>query len=240
MLTPVTKLKLVAADLNTVGLSVAYLAGAGDEIPQIMEQLGYHVTLIKPKDLKENLKGYDALIFGVRAYNVYPELENYHDEIMHYIELGGNVVMQYNTSRGLDVQLGPHPFILSRERITDENAQVQILNPTDSILIYPNQINENDFDNWVQERGLYFTEQWDSNYRAPLAFDSPEGKQLAGGLLVTSYGKGTYVYTSLAFFRELPAGVPGAFRLFANLVAGGKENNSLIREEKEIEPLKKQ
>jgi LmbE family N-acetylglucosaminyl deacetylase len=240
MLTPLAELKLVSTDLNTIGLSVAYLAGAGDEIPQIMEQLGYHVTLIKPEDLKENLNGYDALIFGVRAYNVYPELNNYHQELMQYVEGGGNIVMQYNTSRGLDAQFGPYPFKLSRERITDENAQVQILNPTDSILIYPNQIKETDFDNWVQERGLYFTEQWDSNYRAPIAFDNPEGKQLAGGLLVTSYGKGTYVYTSLAFFRELPAGVPGAYRLFANLVAGGKENNSLIPEEKEIIPLEKQ
>jgi hypothetical protein len=147
--------------------------------------------------------------------------------------------MQYNTSRGLDAQLGPYPFKLSRERITDENAKVQIPFSTDSILNYPNRINESDFENWVQERGLYFADQWDPKYRTPIAFDNPEGKQLSGGLLVTSYGKGTYVYTSLAFFRELPAGVPGAFRLFANLVAGGKENKPLIPEEG-IKPPKKQ
>lgn len=239
MLTPVTKLKLVAVDLNTVGLSVAYLAGAGDDIPDIMEQLGYHVTLIKPEDLKENLNGYDAVIFGVRAYNVYPELTNYHEELMGYVENGGNIVMQYNTSRGLDVPLGPYPFKLSRERITDENEQVQITNPLDSILVYPNHVSFSDFDGWVQERGLYFAEDWDPKYRAPLTFNSPEGKSLAGGLLVTNYGKGTYTYTSLAFFRQLPAGVPGAFRLFANLVAGGKESKPLIPEE-EIKPLEKQ
>ena len=230
MLTPVTALKMVSADLNTVGLSVAYLAGAGDDIPDIMEQLGYHVTLIKPEDLKENLTGYDAVIFGVRAYNVYPELTNYHEELLSYVKKGGNIVMQYNTSRGLDVPLGPYPFKLSRDRITDENEQVQITNPLDSILVYPNNISFSDFDGWVQERGLYFAEAWDPKYRAPLTFNTPEGKSLAGGLLVTNYGKGTYVYTSLAFFRQLPAGVPGAFRLFANLVAGGKENKPLIQE----------
>lgn len=239
MLTPLTELKLVATDLNTVGLSVAYLSGAGDEIPQIIAQLGYHVTLINPEDLKDDLSAYDALIFGVRAYNVYPELVNYHDELMRYVNDGGNIVMQYNTSRGLNIQLGPYPFKLSRERITDENAPVQILNPIDSILVYPNQIIESDFDNWVQERGLYFPEQWDSKYRTPIAFNNPEGKQLSGGLLVVNYGKGTYIYTSLAFFRQLPAGVPGAFRLFANLVAGRKKNIPLIPEEK-IKPLEKQ
>ena len=239
MLTPVTELKLISADLNTVGLSIAYLAGAGDDIPDIMEQLGYHVTLIKPADLKENLSGYDAVIFGVRAFNVYPELTNYHEELMNYVKKGGNIVMQYNTSRGLDVPLGPYPFKLSRERITDENEQVQITNPSDSILVYPNNVSYSDFDGWVQERGLYFAEDWDQRYRAPLVFNTPEGKSLAGGLLVTNFGKGTYVYTSLAFFRQLPAGVPGAFRLFANLVAGGKENKPLIPEE-EIKSLEKQ
>jgi len=237
MLTPISDLKLVATDLNTVGLSVAYLAGAGDEIPQIMEQLGYHVTLIKPEDLKDNLNAYDALIFGVRAYNVYPELVNYHDELMKYVKNGGNVVMQYNTSRGLEAQLGPYSFKLSRERITDENATVQILNPMDSILFYPNRIDKNDFDNWVQERGLYFPDQWDSKYRTPISFNSQDGKQLTGGLLVANYGKGTYVYTSLSFFRQLPAGVPGAYRLFANLVAGGKDNK---RQTTEIKTQAKQ
>ena len=227
MMAPKVKCKLLSLDVSTNGEHVAYLAGAGDEIPEMLKEMGYHVTLITIDDLSSGLEQYDALIFGVRAYNVYPELANYHENIMNYVELGGRVVMQYNTSRGMKIPLGPYPFELSRDRVTDENAKVNILDPKDPILNYPNKISEKDFDFWVQERGLYFATNWSSEYRSPISWNDPDEDPSAGSLLVTDYGKGVYVYTSISFFRQLPAGVPGAYRLFSNIISGGKEINKL-------------
>jgi len=238
MLTPQARVKMVSVDLHTVGSTIAYVKGAGDEVPKMLEQLGYHISYLKPEDLKDNIGVYESIIFGVRAFNVHPELENYHEVLMKYVKNGGNVVMQYNTSRGLTTSFGPYPFKLSRDRITDENAPVIFNSPTDSILNYPNKIEEADFEGWVQERGLYFSTDWNKKYRTPIGFESPEGKRLNGSLLITNYGSGTFVYTSLAFFRELPAGVPGAYRLFANIIAGGKENK-ILTPKKGLTPLEK-
>ena len=227
MLTPKITTNLISLDVKIDGEHIAYLEGAGDEVPEMLEEMGYHVTKIQVADLGQDLKQYDALVFGVRAYNVHPELAIYHDNIMEYVENGGRVVMQYNTSRGMDIPLGPYPFELSRGRVTDEFANATILESKDPILSFPNAIQERDFDNWVQERGLYIATNWSDKYRAPIAWNDPGEDPLAGSLLVTNYGEGVYVYTSISFFRQLPAGVPGAFKLFSNLIAGGKAINKL-------------
>lgn len=224
---PKVSLKLVSVDLNTVGSQIGYVNGAGDEVANALRQMGYHVTELTPADLSNDLSGYDALVFGVRAYNVHPELNQYHSILMNYVNDGGHVVMQYHTSRGMDIPLGPYPFKLSRERITDEEAPVILASDPDLLFRYPNLISMKDFDGWVQERGLYFADDIDPNYRTPIGFAGENNKLLKGSLLTTSYGKGSYTYTSLSFFRQLPAGVPGAYRLFANIVAGGQEKSEL-------------
>jgi len=223
MLSPIVHDNLVSLDVNISGEHIAYLEGAGDEVPKMLTEMGYHVTMIGVEDLGKGLSQYDAILFGVRAYNVFPELANYHENIMAYVSEGGRVVMQYNTSRGMDLPLGPYPFSLSRDRVTDENAQTTINDASDPILNFPNKITEADFDNWVQERGLYFASDWDKKYRSPLSWKDPGEDPSSGSLLVTDYGEGVYVYTSISFFRQLPAGVPGAYRLFSNIISGGKE-----------------
>lgn len=222
MLTPKITLKLISLDVKIAGEHIAYIEGAGDEVAEMLEEMGYHVTTIQVADLGQDLGQYDGIVFGVRAYNVYPELAIYHDNIMDYVNNGGRVLMQYNTSRGMNIPLGPYPFELSRNRVTDEYAQAILLDPKDPVLNYPNAIRASDFDNWVQERGLYFADNWSDKYRAPIAWSDPGEDPLAGSLLVTNYGEGVYVYTSISFFRQLPAGVPGAFKLFSNLLSGGK------------------
>lgn len=226
MLCPIAKVKLLALDVKTNGENIAYIEGAGDEVPRMLKEMGYQVSILSIADLGQELKQYDALLFGVRAYNVHPELAIYHDNIMEYIENGGRVVMQYNTSRGMKIPMGPYPFQLSRGRVTDEFAPATINSPEDPILNYPNSISELDFDNWVQERGLYFATNWDEKYRSPISWNDPGEEALSGSLLITDYGEGVYIYTSISFFRQLPAGVPGAYRLMSNLISGGKEKDT--------------
>ncbi len=227
MLSPKVHDNLVSLDVNISGEHIAYFEGAGDEVPKMLSEMGYYVTMIGVEDLGKGLSQYDAIIFGVRAYNVFPELENYHENIMSYVSEGGRVVMQYNTSRGMDLPLGPYPFSLSRDRVTDEYAKTNIIDASDPILNYPNKITEADFDNWVQERGLYFASDWDTKYRSPISWNDPGEDPSSGSLLVTDYGEGVYVYTSISFFRQLPAGVPGAYRLFSNIISGGKKIKNL-------------
>lgn len=227
MLNVKVSVKLLTIDVINNGEHIAYIEGAGDEIPAMLKEMGYYVNIIEVSDLANDLSQYDALIFGVRAYNVFPELANYHENIMKFTEEGGHVVMQYNTSRGMDIPLGPYPFELSRSRVTDENAEVDIVLADDPVLNYPNKIGKSDFDNWVQERGLYFADNWSDKYRAPLSWADPGEDPLQGSLLVSDYGEGVFVYTSISFFRQLPAGVPGAYRLFSNIIAGGKKANKL-------------
>lgn len=226
MLCPFAKVRLLALDVKTNSENIAYIEGAGDEVPRMLKEMGYQVSILSISDIGQDLKQYDALLFGVRAYNVYPELAIYHDNIMEYVKSGGRVVMQYNTSRGMKIPLGPYPFELSRGRVTDEFAAVTIKNQDDPILNYPNSISENDFDNWVQERGLYFANNWDEKYRSIISWNDPGEDPLAGSLIVTDYGDGVYTYTSISFFRQLPAGVPGAYRLMSNLISGGKEKTA--------------
>jgi LmbE family N-acetylglucosaminyl deacetylase len=224
---PIASMKLVTIDLNTVGSHIAYVEGAGDEVPEALAQIGYQVTSLNPEDLAGDLSGYQAILFGVRAFNVHPELANYSRELSQFMENGGSVVIQYNTSRGLNLSLGPYPFKLTRDRITDEYAKVSFSNAKDPILNYPNKITTHDFDNWVQERGLYFVGEVDANYRMPIRFEYLDGT-LDGSLITTAVGKGSFTYTSISLFRQLPAGVPGSYKLLANFIAGGKESTANV------------
>jgi len=220
------KAKLVKVPLLIEGNHIAYLMGAGDKVPESLANVGYDVDMITVDDLKsEDLSVYDAVVIGIRAYNTLDELELYNHRLFDYAYKGGTVITQYNTSRRLDFDvLAPYPIKLSRNRVTDENAEMRILNPTHKVFHFPNQITEKDFDNWVQERGLYFAEEWDEAFIPVLSSNDPGEEPLEGSLLIANHGEGYFVYTSLSWFRQLPAGVPGAFRLFANLLALGQDN----------------
>lgn len=220
-----TDTKVERISLSIKGRKIAYIDGAGDEVPQSLKEIGYEVDIINPDKMSlETLEPYDALIFGIRAFNTKPELLLKKDVIQAYMENGGTVVMQYNTTSrdfsGDDI--APYPMTMSRDRVTDENAVMSFVDAEHEVLNYPNKITSRDFENWVQERGLYFPKSWDSRYSTPLAtsdFGEPLSK---GGLLIAKVGKGHFIYTGLSWFRELPAGVPGAFRLFANIISIGK------------------
>ena len=215
---PVAKL-----DLRTAGTNIGYIPGAGDAIPEALRNIGYTVTTLNADALATgDLDQYDAIVVGIRAYNVETNMANYQPKLLAYVERGGTMVVQYNTSRGLQVdqtKIGPYPFQLSRDRTTVEEAEVRILAPGHPVLNGPNKITAKDFDGWVQERGLYFPSSWDERYTPILSSNDPGEDAHDGGLLVAEYGKGHFVYTGYSFFRELPAGVPGAYRLFVNLVS---------------------
>ncbi|NQD69554.1 PIG-L family deacetylase [Sphingobacterium shayense] len=199
---------------------VAYIAGAGDLVPDALRNIGTHVDIIDVKKLSlEQLKNYQALIFGVRAMNVNPHIASKLPIVYEYVEQGGVVLMQYNVNSRLQKDnFGPKPFTISRARVTEEDAKVKFLNPSDRVWNYPNQITSKDFDGWVQERGLYFAQDIDPAYTTPLVMSDTGEDAHNGSLLILKLGKGKFVYTSLSFFRQLPAGVPGANRLFVNLL----------------------
>jgi LmbE family N-acetylglucosaminyl deacetylase len=229
LLQPAARLKAVCLDLAIRGRSVGYLPGAGDSTATSLEQMGYAVTVLSDADLtEEKLKTLDAVVVGVRAFNTRADLGAHLPGLFAYVEAGGTVVEQYNTPNGLLAHpLAPYDLKLSRElpryRVTDENAAVTLLVPDHPALTTPNRIGPEDFGGWVQERGLDFASEWDAAHLIPLmACSDPGEPPLEGGLLVARYGRGTFVYTGLSFFRQLPAGVPGAYRLFANLVSLGK------------------
>ncbi|WP_447640466.1 MULTISPECIES: PIG-L family deacetylase [Chitinophagaceae] len=211
-------------DIGIKGKNIGYLMGAGDDVPAGLRQIGYSVTLLQDKDITlENLQQYDAVMVGVRAYNTLSKMAHYQDVLLQYCKNGGNVVAQYNVYRGLiSDKIGPYPIQLSNNRVTDENAPVRFTNPTHRALNFPNKITQKDFEGWVQERGLYFPSQWDNRYQTIIASHDPNEKDLEGGILIASYGKGYFVYSVYDWFRELPAGVPGAYRLLANLLSMGK------------------
>ena len=203
------------------GNQIGYIMGAGDKVPDELVQMGYNVHLLSDKDLSSaNLTSYDAIIIGIRGYNTRPHLKYVRTQLMEYVKSGGSLVVQYNTNQGLVTDsIGPYPFKVANKRVTDEKSPVTFLLPNDPIVNYPNKITQDDFKGWVQERGLYFLENVDVHYRKPFAMQDPEEDFQDGSLIVTNFGKGKFVYTSLDFFRQLPAGVPGAFRLFVNLIA---------------------
>ena len=219
--------RLVPVDLAIAGKRIGYIPGPGDEVPASLRQVGYEVTIVSDEALAVGAPGlarFDAVVVGVRAFNTNERLRAAHAALMAYVENGGTLVVQYNTNNRLaplTVPLGPWPFDIGQKRVTDETAAVTFTAPGHPALTTPNAIGPKDFEGWVQERGLYFAEKWDSRYETPLAMHDPGEAPQAGSLLGTRYGKGTFVYTGLAFFRQLPAGVPGAYRLLANLLAGG-------------------
>jgi len=224
LLQPPASLKAISLDLKIRGSKVGYLPGAGDDIADSLKQMGYTVTTLTDADLtSERLRGFDAVVIGVRAFNVRTNLEAHLPGLFAYVEAGGTVVAQYNRpENSRTLKLAPYDLHLSGDRVTDENAAVTFLAPDHPVLNMPNKITAADFAGWVQERGIYFPNQWDEHFTPILACNDPGEAPLKGGLLVAPYGKGHYVYTGLVFFRELPAGVPGAWRLFANLVSLGK------------------
>jgi LmbE family N-acetylglucosaminyl deacetylase len=214
---------LVNVQLRKAGTLVAYIPGAGDDVPAALKQIGYTVTILTDELLStENLSKYNAIITGVRAYNTSHRLQQNYARLMEYVKNGGNLIVQYNTNNqlgGLTAKIGPYPFTISRDRVTNENASVTFLNPKSPALTFPNQISSADFEGWIQERGIYFAKDWDKNYEPVLSMSDPNEKAAEGSLLIGKYGKGNFVYTGLVFFRELPAGIPGAYRLFVNLIS---------------------
>ena len=216
--------KGVKIDFDTKVKKIAYLKGAGDKVAQSLRNIGVAVTEFNVEELRlESLKPYPTVVVGIRAFNVHKDLAFKNKILWEYVKQGGTVIVQYNTSRGFDSStLAPYPISLSRDRVTDESSKVTFLNPTHPIFTTPNKISATDFDGWVQERGLYFANNWDEQYTPLLAMNDPGESPKKGSLLVADFGEGKFIFTGLSFFRELPAGVPGAFRLFANLISYGQ------------------
>ncbi len=213
--------KIVKIDIQKDGDKIAYIDGAGDALPESLRQIGYEVTTLNPREITwSKLKEFDAVVLGIRAFNVVPELAYKNKILFEYVKEGGNVLVQYNTNHALVTEeISPLPLKLSRIRVTEEDSKVNFINPTHSALNYPNKITEKDFEGWIQERGLYFPKEWDLTFESLFSMADTGEEQVEGSVLILPYGKGNYVYTGLSFFRELPAGVPGAYRLIANLLS---------------------
>ncbi|MDT0690661.1 PIG-L family deacetylase [Salegentibacter sp. F188] len=219
-----SKLKVAKLNIEKKGEQIAYIEGAGDVVPESLEQIGYKVTRISPAGISEaSLKRFDAVVLGIRAYNIVEELKYKQNVLLNYVKNGGNLIVQYNTNRGLKTDnIAPYHLELSRDRVTDENAEVRFLAEDHPLLNYPNKINKEDFENWVQERGLYFPSAWAPEFTPVLSMNDQGETPKDGSLLVAKYGEGYYIYTGISFFREFPAGVPGAYKLFANMISIGK------------------
>ena len=217
------KQKILVTNVKIVGKNIGYIVGAGDKVPAALLQMGYAVTFLKEADITaSNIKQFDAIVTGVRAYNTNDWMDNVYNTLMAYVKNGGVLLVQYNTNNfisNIKSNIGPFTFDISRNRITDETAMVNFLLPKHPVLNYPNTIVQTDFDGWIQERSIYHAEKVDSNYQQIFSMKDPGEKEDKGSLIIANYGKGKFVYTGLVFFRELPAAVPGAFKLFANLLA---------------------
>ncbi|MEQ9439551.1 MAG: PIG-L family deacetylase [Cyclobacteriaceae bacterium] len=224
-LLPPATANLVKLDIQKEGNLVGYVMGAGDDVPKALEQIGYEVVLLQEDDIRmPYLSNFDAIIIGIRAYNTVNWLRYRNNRLLEYVNQGGTLITQYNTNSRLVTQdLAPYKLQLSRDRVADETVDVRILNPTHPVLNTPNPITQEDFAGWVQERGLYFPDEWDEKFTPIFSMNDPGEDEKKGSLLVAPYGKGYYIYTGISFFRELPAGVPGAYRLLTNLISIGKE-----------------
>jgi hypothetical protein len=205
-------------------LAVGYIMGAGDDIPNLLKQIGMNVTMITADELaRGDLSRYGTIVTGIRAYDVREDIRTHNARLLDFVHRGGTLIVQYNTGVA-DFNSGrytPYPAELGRERVTEEQSTVQVLAPNDEIFRVPNEIRAGDFDGWIQERGLYFMHSWDGRWEPLLAMNDRGEQPWKGGLLRCFYGRGTYIYTGLSFFRQLPGGVPGAVRLFVNLVDAG-------------------
>lgn len=220
--------RVVRMDIKKEGESIGYILGAGDKVPESLSQIGYNVDILDINDVEKGSLGkYDGIVLGIRAYNVLEELKFKQGILLDYVKEGGNMIVQYNTAgrwRSQFENIAPYPISISRDRVTDENAAVEILADSHPLVNYPNKIESKDFEGWVQERGLYFPNEWDENFTPILSMADKGEQPKRGSLLVAPYGDGNYIYTGLSFFRELPAGVPGAYKLFANMLSLKKRN----------------
>jgi LmbE family N-acetylglucosaminyl deacetylase len=226
--------KLASVSLKVLARRVGYVMGSSDKVPEALRQMGCQVDLLNDKDLGSgNLSVYDAIVTGVRAYSVRPDLRAAQQRLLEYTKNGGTLVVQYNNGADARISpavaealdhLGPYPFTFGRDdaRVTQEDSAVKVLLPGSPLLNIPNKITQADFEGWVQERGLYFSNKWDSKYETPIETHDKGQPELPGGMLYARYGKGAYIFTAYSWFRELPAGVPGAYRIFANLISAGK------------------
>ncbi len=217
-------LKLVRIDLTKKGNDIAYIPGAGDVVNESLKQIGYNVQIIPADQISAStLKNYDAVVLGIRAFNVDEPLQYRNKQLFEYVKNGGTLIVQYNTNRGLVTNdLSPFELEISRDRVTEEDAEVTFLSPDNQLLNSPNKISKADFDSWVQERGLYFPSSWSEEFTPVLSMHDQNETPKDGSLLVAKYGNGYFIYTGISFFRQLPAGVPGAYRLFANMISIGK------------------
>ena len=210
-------------DVKIEGKQIGYIKGAGDKVPEILMQLGYNVDMLNQKDLTtSNLKKYNAIITGIRAYNTNEWMNDVYEVLMDYVNSGGVLLVQYNTSNSigpLKAKIGPYPFSISRNRITDEHATVNLIQPNHILLNYPNKITSKDFEGWLQERSIYHAEGIDTHYQQLFSMKDPGESENNGSLIFTDFGKGRFIYTGLVFFRQLPSGVDGACRLIANLLS---------------------
>jgi len=236
-LLPISEAKVVRVNLNKPGGTIAYLKGAGDDVPDALRSMGFNVLEMKNEDVTaENLRKVDAVVLGIRALNTNERIRFLMQPLLNYVKDGGTLVVQYNTSFDLETDTySPYPLKISRDRVTEENSEVRILKPDHKALNVPNKITVKDFDNWVQERGLYFPNEWDPNFEALLSMNDKNEPVRNGSLLVAKHGNGYFVYTGLSFFRQLPEGVPGAYKLFANLMSLSKHEPEVIS----AEPLRK-
>ena len=221
ILFPKAVARLEKIDLKIVGKRIAYLDGAGDLVADALKQVGYEVSNLTTTQIASaNLSAFDAIVTGVRLYNINEEVKTIQPKLLEYVQNGGTLLVQYNVNNGLKTQnIGPYPFKISNVRVTEEDAKVDFIAPAHPALNYPNKISAKDFEDWIQERGLYFASAIDPRYQTILSMHDTNESPNHGALLIANYGKGKFVYTSLVFFRELPAGVPGAYKLFANLLA---------------------
>jgi LmbE family N-acetylglucosaminyl deacetylase len=214
---------LKVVNVETYGKKIGYIIGAGDRVPEALEQMGFEVNRLNQKEIAKNpLDKFDAIIVGVRAYNTLDWLPNYYDKLMKYVENGGNLIVQYNTRNFISnvrSKIGPYDFTITQNRVTDENATVTFLKPEHPVLNFPNKINQDDFKGWIQERSIYHATDTTGKFEKIFSMNDPGEKSDDGSLLIAKYGRGYFTYTGLVFFRELPAGVPGAYRLMANLIA---------------------
>lgn len=217
---PKAETKLVYADIKKKGQKVGYITGAGDQVPEGLKAIGYQVTELSEKDLNGELTDYQAIVVGVRAVNTLENIDRIMPLLLDFCQKGGNVIMQYNVNRGLKTEnFAPLPIMLGRDRVTEEDAPATLLLPDHPALNKPNKLTTADFEGWVQERGLYFATSWHDDYVAPIGWNDTGEDLKKGALLILKHGKGHFVYTGISFFRQLPAGVPGAFRLMANLIS---------------------
>ncbi len=216
------KITVLNIDLNLSGKKIGYIEGAGDRVAPALEAMGYQVTLLKEEDIiSGNLARFDAVITGIRAYNVHEFLTAKYDVLMGFVKNGGNLIVQYNTSSNIGpvkAKISPYEMSIVRTRVTDEGSPVSFLLPDHPVFNFPNKITQVDFEGWIQERSIYHGGRYDAAFKAPLGLTDFNEKEESGSLLIAPFGKGNFVYTGLVFFRELPAAVPGAYRLLANLI----------------------